>query len=351
MSNQSLGYWNGSEMGDRVLVGYCDLHKTARKGASYTTADGRPWWYKTELQGAEPNIYMGPVPVGDVTRRLFNFDWLEVPVGVQTPDGVWVPQGNRKAIAASDNFEVVGMFKEGYQPHGFGTWLLGEVANLLGGEVGIGSAGFPTRDRSVAWVQVRTPEWVTTPEGVEFLPWILAASSANGTLATTYSRAATFAVCDNSLTAAVTEGGAKVRVKHTRYSHLKLGSAKETLGLIEETAESVSARVAELCGWNVTDLQFGKVIDKLVVAGDTQRSKTIADTKVSTIKGLYRSDPRCAPWKGTAFGVLQAFDTFERHYATVRGVSRPERNLMGTIDGSYDAVDQQVLKTLASVCS
>lgn len=75
----------------------------------------------------------------------------------------------------------------------------------------------------------------------------------------------------------------------------------------------------------------------------------MADKRRAGIASLYRHDNRASTWKGTAFGVLQAFDTFERHQATVRGVSRPERMMAGTIDGTYDKGADEVLKVLATV--
>ena len=36
-----------------------------------TDARGTAWHYRAEDQGAESNHYAGPIPVGDVERRLF----------------------------------------------------------------------------------------------------------------------------------------------------------------------------------------------------------------------------------------------------------------------------------------
>jgi len=68
----------------------------------------------------------------------------------------------------------------------------------------------------------------------------------------------------------------------------------------------------------------------------TGRALTLAGTKRDTLAGLYRTDPRVAPWAGTAHGVLQAVSTYDQHQATVRG-SRAERNSLKTITGDFRA--------------
>ena len=48
----------------------------------FTEKRGNAWHYREELQGDEPNHYVGPVPVEDVQRRLFNFKVVERRVAV-----------------------------------------------------------------------------------------------------------------------------------------------------------------------------------------------------------------------------------------------------------------------------
>jgi len=61
---------------------------------------------------------------------------------------------------------------------------------------------------------------------------------------------------------------------------------------------------------------------------------------------LYRTDPRVAPWAGTAHGVLQAVSTYNQHQARIRGGSRAERNSLKTITGDFGRLDRQSWRTL-----
>ena len=70
---------------------------------------------------------------------------------------------------------------------------------------------------------------------------------------------------------------------------------------------------------------------------------------VSRLLGIRRNDGRVAPWTGTAHGVLQAVNTYEHHEGTVRGVPRPERNMLRTLSGDFSKLDRSSWQALESV--
>ena len=113
--------------------------------------------------------------------------------------------------------------------------------------------------------------------------------------------------------------------------------------------------IAQLCATPVTTAQWGRFLNLTVPRTDptgqplTGRSLTMADTKRSTLERLYAHDQRVAPWAGTAHGVLQAVNTFEHHEGTIRGATRPERNMLRTINGDFAALDRATWDTLSHV--
>ena len=228
-------------------------------------------------------------------RRLFHWTAQEVPLFHSVPcagnlSGVsridekgrayqLRPVPETKAIRRSDTNEVLGIFKEGYQPHQPGAWLLGNVANLLSDELGIGSAGL-LRGGAQAWVQVEVPDNISTPEGVTFRPNLLAATSFDGSLSTTYRRTATIVVCDNTMAQGLGEPGNAYKVKHSRYSNLKIEDARHALKLVETTGAEFTETIAKLCAWPVTNGQWSRLLDQVVpVPGDKGRSQTMATNK------------------------------------------------------------------------
>ncbi len=352
MSNETLQHLN-----TQTLIGHTD-------------ARGVAWHYRAEDQGAEPNHYPGPIPVADVARRLFAWHAECRPLAVERPADIatmthvdeaglpvrWVAVDARRAVVRSDRSDgaVMGVFTDAYVPHQYQEWLLTSVANILDNTLSISSAGL-LKEGAVAWVEVSVPESITTPEGVAFRPNLLATTTFDGSLATTYKRTVTAVVCDNTRAAALGESGQQVKVRHSRHSALKLGSARQALAMVHTTAEDFAAEVAQLCATPVTPVSWARFLDAWVPrttptgAPLTGKALTLAERKRDQLSSLYRWDDRVAPWAGTAQGVLQAVNTYEHHERPVRGTSRSARNMLRTVTGDFDAVDTAAWRTLSLV--
>lgn len=320
----------------------------------FTSKRGNAWHYRAELQGDEPNHYEGAIPEANIIRRLFNFDVTERQMMVDV-DGTLYAVPGRKAMVTSDTKEVLGVFKEGYQGHSYREWLVDHVSQILNGRLSYASAGL-LKNRAVAWVQVEAPDTIQTKEGVSFRPFLLATTSFDGSLATTYKNGAQVVVCDNTLAAAMGERANTYKVKHSRHSGFDIVTAQEAFGLVEETAEHFEAEISRLCSWEVSDDQFEAFLAKLVPVPDAEdgkstRGRTMAVTKTEAIRGLYDNDERAAPWRGTAYGVLQATNTYNHHEANIRGgVHRGIRNMENVVSGKFEAQDNDTLGLLAKIC-
>lgn len=335
MSQESMEWLN-----KYVLVGYTD-----KRG---TTA----WHYRSDLQDGESNHYPDAIPVDDVLRRLFDWEATESPIYVPKGKEFVVVPG-RKAILTSDTGEVLGVFKDGYQMHQYKDWLLDNVGMILDDELGIGSAGL-LKNRAQAFVSVEVPESIVTPEGVEFRPNLLASTSFDGTLATTYKRVVTIVVCDNTRDAALSESGQQFKVKHSRNSGMRIRDAREALAIVHTMGEDFAKEIKRLTSWKVTEKQFMQLLDLSVPVPEgedaAKRGITMAENKRAKIINLYHNDERVAPWKGTAFGVAQAWNTYNTHDAQVRkGVPRFIRNMENVLADRMAAADNEVLEQLAVV--
>ena len=164
-----------------------------------------------------------------------------------TDDGYparWVVLADRQAIARSDDDAgaVLGLFKDGYQMHQYDQWLLTTVADILDDSLSISSAGL-LKQGAIAWVEVSVPETITTPEGFDFRPNLLATTSFDGSIATTFKRTVTATVCDNTRELALAEHGQDYKVKHSRYSTAKLGEARQALAMVHTLADDFAAEV------------------------------------------------------------------------------------------------------------
>jgi len=333
-----------------------------------TDQRGHAWHYRAIDQGEESNHYPGPIPIADVERRLFYWEAvsyrlaMEVPADVETMthlgvDGTpmrWAHQDGVQAIARNDTHDRMGIFTDGYEMHQYRPWLLDTVGTILDDSLAISSAGL-LKGGAIAWVEVSVPESITTPEGVVFRPNLLATTSFDGSIATTFKRTITDTVCDNTRECALAEKGQSYKVKHSRYSKMKITEAREALQMIHTLADEFAAEIAQLCAIEVSTARWRDFLKAIVpLEGEhgeplSKRSKTMAEEKIAALDKLYRYDTRVAPWAGTAHGVLQAVNTFEHHEGTVRGATRADRNMLRTVTGEWGNIDRGTWATLSKV--
>jgi phage/plasmid-like protein (TIGR03299 family) len=329
----------------------------------FTEQRGHAWHYRAAEQLKEPNHYPGPIPVEDVRRRLFNWRVAEGDVTssavVIDADGVQafeVRDSTRKAMlrppgafGPDDRGAILGIFKSGYEGHDYEEWLLGQVAAILDDDLAIGSAGL-LKGGAVAWLSVEVPESITTPEGVQFRPHLLATTSFDGSLSTTFKRVVQNVVCDNTHAVAMGEAGQQVKVRHSRHSKLRLADAREALAMVHTIADHFAAEVARLSSVKVSEGDWNRFLEQLApVPPDDGRSRTIALGRRESLTGLWNDDPRVAPWKGTAWGALQAVSTYTHHESTVRGMGRAERNMLRAVQGGAEALDRDTTARILAI--
>lgn len=329
----------------------------------YTLQSRAVWHTDENLQKICNTIYDGAIPVQDVLTRLFAWKAVE---GDITSTGTTMNEGgvhtftitdpDRKAmlrppgaLGPDDLGAIMGVFKSGYQGHDYEDWLVHNVATILDDELGIYSAGL-LKGGAQAWVQVSVPETITTPEGVIFRPNLLAVTSFDGSMATTYKRTAQDTVCDNTRDVALRSEGEQFKLKHSKNSGMKIMAARDALNMIHTLADDFAAQVAELTSIKVSDGDWAKFLDSLVPIPDEKgRSQTMAENKQADLMQMWNADPRVAPWKGSAWGALQAVNTHAHWNQTVRGKSREERNQEFAITGQWGKLDGSTLETLMGV--
>jgi phage/plasmid-like protein (TIGR03299 family) len=332
----------------------------------FTAQRGHAWHYKASEQGTEPNHYDGAIPVGDVLRRLFGWHAVSAPVQLVVPatfedatglDAAGNPIrtvefAGKQGIVRSDTGAPLGLHSKGYAIHQYDEWLVNNVSTILGDTLQIGSAGL-LDGGAKAWVQIEAPETIATPEGVDFRPHLMATTAHDGTIATTYMTGMTVVVCDNTRAMALAEGkrnGQLIRFKHSSGSQLRLAEARTALNVVEQIADDFTAEVAALCAEPVKPKEWQGFLDVVAkLPEQAGRSRTMAENKRDALNRLWTNDMRVAPWKGTAYGVVQAMNTYEHHEKSVRGGTRADRNMHRAITGGVAKLDVGTLETLRIV--
>lgn len=315
----------------------------------FTDKRGHAWHYDAAQQGEMSNHYPGAIPADDILSRLF--DWKAEPrtVYVDTNEGLKiVPE--KIAYVRSDNHAVLGMHSEKYSGHDYSKWMVDHLVSLVGAEAQFANAGLLSGG-AVAWTQIEMPDNVNTPEGVTVRPFILATTSFDGSIASLFKPGWTDTVCDNTRAQFLSEDTPEYRVKHTRNSAFVLNDAATAIDTLHLIADQAIAEIAQLCKIDVSDGKWSEFVQAHVPLSDdaSKRSISLAESKRQALTGLWNNDARVTPWRNTAWGVVQAVNTYQTHMSIVRGAERFERNMFNAIKGNIATSDRGALDTLSLV--
>ncbi|GAA3587601.1 hypothetical protein GCM10022222_85270 [Amycolatopsis ultiminotia] len=120
----------------------------------------------------------------------------------------------------------------------------------------------------------------------------------------------------------------------------RIVEARDALAMVHTVAEEFAAEVKALCETTVTEQAWRAFLDAHTpVPEEKGRARTTATNERAALNRLWNTDNRVSPWRGTAWGVVQAINTYTHHEAIVRNASRAERNMSRAVDGKADALD------------
>jgi hypothetical protein len=132
---------------------------------------------------------------------------------------------------------------------------------------------------------------------------------------------------------------------------MRIQSARDALGIVHKMTDNIMAEITKLSEHKVSDAEWQKVLEALapiptLMPDDKNKAAvTRAENKREEIVSLYNYDVRVAPWKGSALGVLQAFNTYN-HHVVGNSDNRAERNMMNALMGKTEQSDRKVLQLL-----
>lgn len=320
----------------------------------FTGKRGNAWWNRAGalvMGDGYTGHYADAIPVADIENRLFNWAPAIAPVFVQTALGM-MPIDGKIAVTRGVDGPVLGIHGDGYVAHDIRQELLYNLDEVVGANgLGYANAGL-LAGGAQAYVQIELPENIATSDGsLEVRPFILGATSFDGSLATTFKLGVTNVVCDNTFAMFMGEAGKTYRRKHTRNSEFSLSTARQALDLLDDTATKFIAGVERLLTVDVSDVSWQKFVEAHapIDKDSTTRSIALAENKRAALTGLWRTDTRVAPWAGTAWGVVQAVNTFNEHLSIVRNVNRYERKMTRAVKGEIGTADTLTLETLGKV--
>lgn len=322
-------------------------------------------------RGEVTREYEGSIPVGDIYNGLLAWEPLEVPNANLIPvsdlsqpfdtiiDGQAYKvsvRDDHKAIVRSDTHASLGVFKNGYDSTGYKglmQWtqstLYGSMTNYATGLLNGGAKFF---------TQFGLDETLhDSKSGLDFLPFVLFQSSLDGSLANSWSAGSLIAVCDNmfaGIRAGAKNGGRQLKLKRSRYglSDQRMSELRDVLAVTELETQAMTEFLHQTVEIPVTTQQFVKVLDEVIpdaAEGASKAAVTKTNNRRDAVTALYHNSPMVEPWKGTAFGVIQAFNTYAHHGQAVRGATRVERVYDRVLRGDMAESDAAVADALKKV--
>jgi phage/plasmid-like protein (TIGR03299 family) len=281
----------------------------------------------------------------------------KVEVTVIADDGVRVVKDPRaKVLIHPVTFEVLGRHLNTYEVHPYADTLLRDARAISGGQLGIARVG-TTRKGARAFVQYEMTETIQAggpgAEPVKFRPFLNAATSLDGSLASSWFRGTNVIECDNSLAAALTEGrrhGELYKTRHRKGSAVNVADARAALNIVVEIADEYTEAINDLTSQYVSDSQWKAFLEAIAPTDEKKgRALTLAENKQASLSRLWNTDTRVAPWRNSAWGVLSAVNTWVNWEQTVKGMDRIERNVEKVFKGDFERSDNAVLRILAEV--
>ena len=142
------------------------------------------------------------------------------------------------------------------------------------------------------------------------------------------------------------------RSVHSANSLTKLAEVRDALGIVHQVADHFTAQVERLTNQPVPDAQWTRFLIAYCGTDDAKANKRALTTRrdqADQLNRLWTDDQRVAPWRGTAYGVLAAANTYAHHIAPVRGATRAKRNAERLVTGKVQDLDSHTLQVLAGV--
>lgn len=346
----------------------------------FTETDGNAWHW----DGISQNQYPGPIPVDDIRTKLFNWkaefrtpyfelyggeeDADHVPTMIDAAEGGYQfcpDPGTKAVVRVTSDGDIIpfNYVSDIYAIHQFDEWLIDNVMQLVDaseGELEFGSAVL-LKNGAVAAVQIRRPETITIG-GDELLPYILAVTSHDSTIATTYKPCYGRVVCDNTLDLAINEKLSSFRVKHTKGSRLLIAQARETLGLMFAGMDEFNNEVAEMMATPLSTNQFAGAIrhawpqpePKVDEDGNVTNARSINnwDRRFDELWSLWNTDERVGEYKGTMWGGLMAHNTWSQWGMAERDTNDRDTSdvkhsqLVGSITGDIATDDRKFIRAM-----
>jgi len=241
---------------------------------------------------------------------------------VQQP--VHLPSGQRidgfKANLRSDTGGTLGIVTDAYtvvQNHE----ALGFLTTLIGSEVHFETAG-SIKDGRQVWALCTLPEHLEIG-GDAVAQYLFAHTAHDGSAAVSIKPTDVRVVCQNTIRAALHDGRAVYRFRHTANASVQLHEARRALQLTVDYGHALKRLGDRLALEPFGERELRRTLEQLYPSGTTDRQATSAQRARDAITGLFLTGPTVGNAPGTKWCALNAIVEYDQH---VRGVRTKDAN-------------------------
>jgi phage/plasmid-like protein (TIGR03299 family) len=167
--------------------------------------------------------------------------------------------------------------------------------------------------------------------------FLLFKTSHDGSLAAVCKLTDVRVVCQNTLNAALRNGGdAEIKIRHTKTAQERLDMALRLIASGRKTATALAEKMRQLAEKRVTKETMQDVLSRLFPHADNGDMPTKTKNNIMDILNLYESNDQNAfpEIRGSAYNLLNACTEYADKYRTAKGEDQNEARAKSALFGS-----------------
>jgi phage/plasmid-like protein (TIGR03299 family) len=220
---------------------------------------------------------------------------------------------------------------------------------LAGGDIEVETAGSLKNGR-IVWLLCRLGDDFVVG-GDRHEPYMLFTSSHDGSTKLQVMPTMVRVVCANTLRFALDKTKASWTASHTKTIHGRAREAAETLRLARTYMAEFQAEAERLIDTTISEMRMEEILQTVVPDPEPDRDGKISEraldnavTKRGKIRQVYNLSPTVGEFRGTGWGVVQAFNAYDLWGGRIHGGEgmRAERQALRIIGGDTMANTSKV---------
>jgi phage/plasmid-like protein (TIGR03299 family) len=205
------------------------------------------------------------------------------------------------------------------------------------------------RDGKIVWLLAKMPEVKILKD--KTVPYLVFTNSHDGSGAVKAALTPIRVVCQNTLNFALAGAQRTWSMRHVGDIDYKLSEAKRTLELADTYMKKFNKVAEEFSQIKVSDKQVREILNQVIPMPVTESSKNKTATKAvreivnvqkmhDAFFNAYNNVTNIKQFKGTAWGVINAFSDFATHTRPLRVTSVSKERMFEKVIGGHETIDK-----------